>query len=1523
MSPEQTGRMNRLVDSRSDLYSLGVTLYELIAGAPPFVSADPLELIYSHVARPPLQLAQRVPGLPATVAAVVHKLLAKEAEERYQSASGLRADLQECLQRLDAGGQIAPFALGKSDRSEGLRIPQKLYGRQEEARALMDAFARTAAGAVNLLLLSGYAGVGKSALVHEVYKGIARRGGYFVAGKFEQLNRHVPYAALASALRDLVQQILTEPADKLAEWRRRLQEAVGKSGQLLTNLLPELTLVLGPQPPLPEVGPTEAQTRFMLSVQRFVSVFSARAPLVLFLDDLHWIDPASLQLLQQLLGSPDSRHLLIIGAYRGAGPDQNHEQSDAHPLALTVEVLRSAGARCTELALGPLDRETVETLLDETLDQQRGAAAELAQLVWDKTQGNPFFVNQFLLGLHQSGLLWFDATAGRWTWDVQRIQAAEVTDNVVDFLLGKLRRLSPAAQQLLKLGACLGFRFPLELLAALRERDQADTAGALWEAQQEGLIVALAGEYRFLAAGRSALAVPGTELPVAQIWYRFLHDRIQQAAYALGTPAERAELHLRIGRLLQAQGDVLASDERLFELVNHFSEGAALIHEATERAAVLKLAIAAGRRAKAAAAHAAAADYYQTGIELLAKQAGHDEHELRFALHLEHAECLFLSTKFSAASAELAALREHARTDLEHARLQLLEVSLHFVQGDFRACIATGRAALQLLGVAIPVSEAEHPAALGAVLAEIAANQRGRTPRELLDAPIMTDPEQQLVAELLTKLVAAAYSTNMNTFALVAAQLVNCSLKHGNCPSSSFGYSIYSLLLACMLGRTAEAQAFCQLGLALLEKLPSASLISKVYFTTGMICHRFEPLRAALGYYERSLAACLEHGDREFFASAYSVPSRLLFFTGAELAEVRANTDRCLALDPRTLGVIGPRMVWAQRAIALHLLGDPRAPGPAEEQAEEQTLAAAQLPMATCFFSLTRLLRLYLFEEYAPALAAALATEQLAWSIVGQCPEMDLPLFASLVRTALYPTATPAEQALYQAAIAGHRAQLAAWMESHEGNYQHRLLLVDAELARISGRADTAITLYEQAITAARRNGFPHHAALASELCARFHLERGRQELAGFYLREALHGYKRWGAQAKVQLLQQRHAALLAADREFADARAAAPDHPVSAKLLDMNTVLHTAQTLASELDLERVLQQLMGIVLRDAGAQRGFLLIPRGEHLVLSATMRTEPDEVKVGLQQPLASDCELATTVVYYVARCRETVNLDHPSADRRFAADPHIAARGPKSILCLALLHQGRLTGILYLEHRGAHAAFSPERQELLRHLSAQAATAIENAELYAEQQRTSQELKRSNQELEALIAQRTSQLSESNAHLVQTTRQLKEANERLQQELADRMRSEQARTVLQEEIIRVQTARLAEMATPVIPITDEIMVMPLIGTVDAQRAHQVLQTALSGASSHRAKVVILDITGMTKIDGAVAQTLVSTASALRLLGSRMILTGLRAEFAQLLVGLDIELGAILTHSTLQRGIAHAYQLIDKRAPGSPRR
>lgn len=356
----------------------------------------------------------------------------------------------------------------------------------------------------------------------------------------------------------------------------------------------------------------------------------------------------------------------------------------------------------------------------------------------------------------------------------------------------------------------------------------------------------------------------------------------------------------------------------------------------------------------------------------------------------------------------------------------------------------------------------------------------------------MTDPEQQLVAELLTKLVAAAYSVNMNTLALVAAQLVNCSLKYGNCPSSSFGYSIYSLLLACVLGRTAEAPAFCQLGLALLEKLPSASLVSKVYFTTGMICHRFEPLRASIGYYERSLAACLEYGDREFFASAYSVPCRLLFFTGAKLEEVLANTERCQALDPRTLGVIGPRMVWAQQTIALHLLGDPRAPGPAEENDEAQLLATAQVLMASCFFSLTNLLRLYLFEEYAPALAAALATEQLAWSIGGQCPEMDLPLFASLVRTALYPSATPPEQALYQAAIAGHRAQLAAWMEGHEGNYQHRLLLVDAELARISGRADAAITLYEQAITAARRNGFPHHAELASELCARFHLGRER-----------------------------------------------------------------------------------------------------------------------------------------------------------------------------------------------------------------------------------------------------------------------------------------------------------------------------------------------------------------------------------------------------------------------------------------------
>ncbi len=671
MAPEQTGRMNRSIDSRSDLYAFGVTLYQMLTGSLPFTASDPMEWVHCHIARKPVPPSERLEKIPPPVSHIIMKLLAKTAEDRYQTAAGVERDLRRCLGAWETRHRIGAFPLGQQDTSDRLLIPEKLYGREREIETLLAAFDRVVtSGRPELVLVSGYSGIGKSAVVNELHKALVPPRGLFAAGKFDQYKRDIPYATLAQAFQGLIRSLLGKSDAELASWRDALREALGPNGRLIVDLVPDLTLVVGEQPPVPELPSQQAQGRFQLVFRRFLSVFAGpEHPLALFLDDLQWLDAATLDLLEDLLTEPEVRHLLLVGAYR------DNEVDAAHPLPRKLAAVRRVGATVTEIALAPLAREHVGQLIADALRCEAAQATPLAQLVREKTAGNPFFVIQFLYALADEDLLHFDHDAARWSWDLTRIRAKGYTDNVVDLTVGKLTRLPIETQGALQQLACLGNLAGTAMLAIVLDTSETQVDAALWEAVRQELVERLDGSYRFI------------------------HDRVQEAAYSLIPEASRAADHLRIGRLLAARTPPEQLEEAIFEIVNQLNRGAALITARDEREQLAEFNLIAGKRAKASTAYASALTYLIAGTTLLAGDCLERRHELAFALELHRAECEFLTGAVMEAEQRLVALSGRAATTVERASVTCLQVDLCTTLDQGSRAIAVGLDYLRHLGI--------------------------------------------------------------------------------------------------------------------------------------------------------------------------------------------------------------------------------------------------------------------------------------------------------------------------------------------------------------------------------------------------------------------------------------------------------------------------------------------------------------------------------------------------------------------------------------------------------------------------------------------------------------------------------------------------------------------------------------------------------------------------------------------------------------------------------------------------------
>jgi predicted ATPase/signal transduction histidine kinase len=1273
MSPEQTGRMNRAVDQRSDLYSLGLTFYEMLTGALPFAPADPLQWVHCHLAQIPRPAAEVRPGVPAMLSLMVDRLLAKTPEGRYQSCVGLLHDLEQCQGQWLTSATIEAFPLGARDVSDRWLLPQRLYGREAELQALRDAFDRVAAGAGPVLaLLSGPAGVGKTALVNELQP-IVRSQGIFLAGKFDQIAGAIPYATFVQALRGFVLDILTGSDAAVAEWRDRLGQALAPSGQVMVELVPALELVIGAQPPVAELGPAEAQERFALEFRTLLGTIAAPGrPLVLFLDDLQWSDVGSLALLERTIADTAAGHLMIIGALRDG------EVAAGSPLLPFLDRLR--GAAVVRVTLEPLAPVAVEELVAQTLHDQPNQVAPLAALVQAKTAGNPFFVRQLLGTLHQEGLISFDGRAQAWRWDMPRIATHDLTSNVAEFLAARLDRLAPATRQLLRVGACIGISWELNLVEAVL--DDHSQGASLREAITEGWLV---------RRGASC---------------RFTHDRVRQAAYQDIPAGQRPVLHHRIAREMLRRTPEARQGHTVFHLVNQLALAETDIVDPSERRHAAELGLLAGRRARRSSAHASAADHLGVAATFA---AGSPAAELRFEIELELAGSEVLSGRLDRARERLASLLDRAPDLRRKIQVYRARQGLFLLTGEITLAVEDELAGLRACGIELPahVSMADVTRMRQAVQELLE-----RHPPETLSAlPPMTEPEKLAAMELKTP----SFFADQRLFFVHVAHMVSFNIESGLSDDASYWFGNHALALT-GFGDYRLARRLGQTAYQIAQRYPLTPRPSEAAFLLGEISFWTDPYEQVIELVRTSYRLGREQGALETPSLCACVLMVMQLARGAPLAELNEEADQFLALLSRAGARDLHDLVLFQRQFIRRLRGLTRTIDTFDDQQfDGQPFEASWTPdrmsTAACWYWVHRLRASVLFGQIDQALEEGARAQALLWSSMGLVPQREFVLYRGLSLAAALDTAPPERRAEWEAELRLHERQAHLWAELNPRSFAHGHALLAAELARLEGRMPEALVLYDRSIAGAREGSFALDEALAWELAARCHEPQG--PMAIVCLREARACYLRSDAQAKVRHLERAFPALATTARSFAP-RATYSAPPEG---LDLLSVVKASQAISEEMTVDRVTVRLMELVLAQGGASRGLLIVARGEGLAVAAEAEMVAGAAQVRTAgDPRALEASMVPlSLVQLVSRTGEAVVLEDATREPRYAADPYVMAARPRSMLCLPIRRQAKVVSLLYLENRVIDGAFTRPRLQVLELLAGQAAISLQNAGL----------------------------------------------------------------------------------------------------------------------------------------------------------------------------------------------------------------
>ncbi|MEM7592419.1 MAG: AAA family ATPase [Cyanobacteria bacterium P01_A01_bin.83] len=1352
IAPEQTGRMNRGIDYRSDFYSLGVTFYELITNKLPFETTDPIELVHCHIAQQPLPVHELIPEIPLAISNIIDKLLAKAPEDRYQSALGIRADLENCLNQLKSQGQIYPFPLSSQDITDKFNIPQKLYGRKLEVNQLLTAFERVSQGKTEMIFISGYSGIGKSALVNEIHKPITSKRGKFISGKFEQLQRDIPYSAISQAFQDLIRKLLSESETKLQIWKNRILEALGNNGQIIIDVIPNLEKIIGKQPPVKQLGRTESQKRFNLFFKRFVNVFcSKKHPLVIFIDDLQWADLSSLNLIEQLVSDPDNKCFLLIGAYR------DNEVSSTHPLIQTLENIKQSEIVVNPIILSPLNIEDINQLIADSLNCSPEVSKPLADLVTQKTGGNPFFLTQLLYSLYQDNLLVFNANQffnsednqqSYWQWDIEQIESVSITDNVVDLMVRKIEKLGDLTQQVLKLAACIGSQFSLEILAVVNNKSQTVTAQELQSALKEGLIVPLDNNYKVPLLGNlKELSNNNPEY----VPYKFLHDRVQQAAYSLISEDNKKPIHLEIGRLLLKNVQKKRLENNIFNLVNHFNEGLELITEQSEKDQLAKLNLQASKKAKGSTAYETALDYLDIGAKLLNSNDWNSQNSLIFEINLELLEVLHLTANFLKVQDLADVLLNKNYDTLGKVKIYQTLLLSNFAEFKEQKAIESAIKALALpkIDLNVPQDNNEINKRTNQEYNRLKLLLKDKQIKDLIDLPQLTDPYKTAAIVILQQMMYSLVRKNSPLVNWSILVQINLCIQHGNLPQAAISYGHFTLFQSDSTSDLDLAYQFGQLSLKLREKYNLPSLNAPVIMYYGFRWHWKEYLRnievqkKCLNSFQKG-----RDGGYYFFAGFCFINYNFIkLFGGYNLEDIQKDGEKYLKVINKfpikyCVNYINVCHRITNKLINHHqdyiFFGN-------SFSAEEKSIDSWTKNDNTWLLFITYFAKafcLYIFKQHNQALKYSIESQKCVDTCAKYLPAPQVNFYSSLTYLANYHDSNLVQQKQLLDRVNNNQRNLKIWTGYCLENFQHKYDLVEAEKARVLGHSWQAAELYEKAIQGAKQYEFIHEEALAYERAAEFYLALDRKEIGQLYLKNAHHCYSRWGAKAKVKQLEAEYPEYLLRVTNQGKSSNLSTNISTSGtngEILDIATILKASQAISGEIKLEKLLQNLMTITIENAGAQTGFLILNHQGNLVIEAQGTVEQGQVTVLQSIPIdyinpeTSIPTLPTTVINYVARTQENLVLNNAFGEGQFIDDPYISATQSKSVLCTPLLNRGRLRGVVYLENNLATGAFTAERVELLNILSAQAAISIDNSRLY--------------QTLEQRVEERTRELSQT--------------------------------------------------------------------------------------------------------------------------------------------------------------------------------
>ncbi len=1308
ISPEQTGRMNRFLDYRTDFYSLGCTFYELLTGELPFDSTDPLELVHAHIAKQPVIPHKLCPAIPPVISKIILKLMAKTAEERYQSAWVIKADLEKCLDQLQTTGKVKSFPLETLEIYDRFQIPQKLYGREAEVQILLNTFQKVTSGGNQMLLVAGYSGIGKSALVREIYKHITDKKGYFISGKYDLYQRNIPYIGIIQAFTVLIQQLLSESETKLDRWRKKLLKALGNNGQVMIQVIPELESIIGPQPPVPELGSEEAKNRFNFVFKRFLTVLSQPShPLVIFLDDMQWADQASLELMKLLLLGSDAG-LFVIAAYR------DNEVSATHPLSSTIKYLEDRGEIIHRIFLKPLDLPTVNQLISDSLNLPKAKTRPLAELCYKKTRGNPFFLQNFLKSLYTEKLLCFNSSILEWQWDLDRISEQAMTDNVVELMAKTIQKLPEPSQNILKLAACMGDRFELTTLATVTKQSLKETVLYLNDAIAEYLVIPISNTYKYIE-----LDIPLSR--EASVEYKFVHDRIHQAAYSLIPEAEKPIIHRQLGQWFLDNTPVEQRLEKIFDIVNQLNQGTTLIHSASEREKLAQLNLIAGQKAKASAAYQPALNYLNIGIELLSRDRWETQYHLTKELYVEASEAAYLSGNLDEMQKFVQAVRQNAKLALDKVKVYQVQIQAYAAQNKFLEAVGIAEEILNLFGVKLPAKPSQSDILRGLVKTKLAL--MGKNPAHLINLPKMTDPVKLAAMRILTSTASSAYLAVPNLYPLIIFQQVNLSLKYGNTADSAYGYSCYGLILCGVLGDFDLGYQFGELALNLFNRLNSQEFKANLWLTFNFfIRHWHEPIRDTLHSLLEGYESGLETGSLQYAAYCACVYCLHSSFSGRELAALETEiAEYCQALSQ-----IKQETSRKYNDLYLQFVLNLRSPQEnptclvGEVYDEEKTLQFyRQINDRYGMFGLFlhKLIICYLFEENELAVDHAWQGYKYIDSVTGSIFVSVFNFYQSLAFLAICDRNQPQKTKLLKQ-VKANQKKMKKWAKYAPMNYLHKFYLVAAELQRIQGNNSQAMDLYDRAIASAQTAQYINEEALANELAAKFYFNRGKYLIARAYMQEARYCYLKWGATAKVKHLEATYPQLLIAKLgKFSDLQQVTSTTNLGlGETLDLATVMKASQAISSELRLNKLLERLMKIIIENAGAQVGYLILENQGKLKIEAEGAIDLEQVTV-LQSIPVQDClTVSPAIIKYVERTKHTVVLNDATSEGNFTNEPYIKKHQPKSILCYPLINQGKFNGIVYLENNLTTGAFTPQRLEMLNMLSGQVAIAIENARFY---------------------------------------------------------------------------------------------------------------------------------------------------------------------------------------------------------------